>query len=37
MIKSVNIPRLKQVKEWFKADTPMEAIDLVVKMLQFNP
>ncbi len=37
MIKSVNIPRIKSVKDWFKSDTPMEAIDLVVRMLQFNP
>lgn len=37
MIKSVNIPRTRPAKEWFKSDTPVEAIDLVVKMLQFNP
>lgn len=37
MIKSVNIGRARAIKEWFKSDTPMEAIDLVMKMLEFNP
>ena len=37
MIKSVNVTKARPIKEWFKSDTSMEAIDLVVKMLEFNP
>lgn len=36
MIGSINI-KVKPIKEWFKNDTPQEAIDLMVKMLDFNP
>ncbi len=37
MIKSANIAPTKNIKDWFKSGTPDDAIDLVVKMLQFNP
>jgi hypothetical protein len=37
MIKSANFMPVKNVKDWFKPGTPNDAIDLVVKMLQFNP
>jgi serine/threonine protein kinase len=37
MIKSANISPAKNLKDWFKPGTPDDAIDLVVKMLQFNP
>jgi mitogen-activated protein kinase 15 len=37
MIESINSIKARPLKEWFKNDTPQEAIDLLVKMLQFNP
>jgi mitogen-activated protein kinase 15 len=37
MIKSVNVSKVRPIKEWFKSDTSMDAIDLVKKMLEFNP
>ena len=37
MIKSANIASNKNIKDWFKPGTPDDAIDLVIKMLQFNP
>lgn len=37
MIKSANVSSAKNIKDWFKPGTPDDAIDLVVKMLQFNP
>lgn len=37
MIEQVGPVKSRPFSEWFKAGTPKEAIDLVVKMLQFNP
>lgn len=37
MIGSINNIKVKPVKEWFKNDTPPDAIDLMVKMIEFNP
>lgn len=37
MIESLTIPKPRPFKEWFKSDTPPEALDLLNKMLQFNP
>ena len=37
MIGSVNQFKVKAIKDWFKPDTPTEAINLVCKMLDFNP
>ena len=37
MIKSVNSVRKQPIKEWFKSGTSADAIDLVIKMLEFNP
>ena len=37
MIGSINNIKTKPVKEWFKNDTPTDAINLIVKMLEFNP
>lgn len=37
MIDSISNLKVKNLSEWFKPDTPQEAVDLLVKMLQFNP
>lgn len=37
MINSLNQLKTKSVREWFKPETPKEAIDLICKMLNFNP
>ena len=37
MIEQVSHTRQKPLNEWFKTGTPHDAIELVVKMLQFNP
>lgn len=37
MISSINSVKIKPVKEWFKNDTPTDAINLITKMLDFNP
>jgi serine/threonine protein kinase len=37
MIDSLTIPKPKPFKDWFKSDTSAEALDLLNKMLQFNP
>lgn len=37
MIDSLNASKAKPFKEWFKNDTPADALDLLMKMLQFNP
>ena len=37
MIDSLNVSKVKPLKEWFKNDTPSDALDLLMKMLQFNP
>jgi hypothetical protein len=37
MIDSLSIGKAKSSKEWFKNDTPVDALDLLMKMLQFNP
>ena len=37
MIGSINLVKVKTIKEWFKNDTSSDAIDLVAKMLEFNP
>ena len=37
MIEQVGSTKQKPLNEWFKAGTSPEAIDLVVKMLSFNP
>ena len=37
MIESISDIKTKNMSEWFKADTPPEAISLVTKMLAFNP
>ena len=37
MIEQVSHAKQKPLNEWFKAGTPTDAIELVVKMLQFNP
>jgi mitogen-activated protein kinase 15 len=37
MIESISDIKTKNANEWFKADTPTEAINLVTRMLTFNP
>ena len=37
MIEQVSHTKQKPLNEWFKSGTPHDAIELVVKMLQFNP
>jgi serine/threonine protein kinase len=37
MIEQVGVVKSRPFVEWFKEGTPKEAIDLVVRMLQFNP
>ena len=37
MLESIKIGPLKPIREWFKQDVPSEALDLLVRMLQFNP
>jgi mitogen-activated protein kinase 15 len=37
MMGSLNQFKVKSLKEWFKSDVPSDAIDLVTRMLQFNP
>ena len=37
MFGSINSIKIKPVKEWFKNDTPSDAINLITKMLEFNP
>jgi hypothetical protein len=37
MISSINLNKVKNIKDWFKSDTPHEAITLICKMLEFNP
>lgn len=37
MIEQVSGAKVKPLSEWFKPNTPKEAIDLVLRMLQFNP
>lgn len=37
MIEQVGNTKARPFSEWFKPNTPKEAIDLVVRMLQFNP
>lgn len=37
MIDSLNASKVKPLKEWFRSDTPTDALDLLMKMLQFNP
>ena len=37
MIGSINQFRVKDIKDWFKSDTPPDAINLICKMLEFNP
>jgi serine/threonine protein kinase len=36
-MESINQIKTIPIKEWFKSDTPPEALDLLQKMLQFNP
>ena len=37
MIGSISQFKVKDIKDWFKPDTPSDAINLVCKMLEFNP
>lgn len=37
MISSISQNKVKNIKEWFKPDTPQEAISLICRMLEFNP
>ncbi len=37
MFGSINSVKTKPVKEWFKNDTPTDAISLITRMLEFNP
>ena len=37
MIDSITNVKYKPIREWFKADVPSDAIDLLSRMLQFNP
>lgn len=37
MIDSLSASKVKPLKEWFKNDTPTDALDLLMRMLQFNP
>ena len=37
MIGSIGAIKVKPAKEWFKNDTPSEAIALITRMLEFNP
>ena len=37
MIGSVSQFKVKNIKDWFKSDTPSDAINLISKMLEFNP
>lgn len=37
MMGSLHQFKVKSLKDWFKPDIPSDAIDLVTKMLDFNP
>ena len=37
MISSITLNKVKNIKDWFKSDTPQGAISLICKMLEFNP
>lgn len=37
MIGSLHQLKVKSLKEWFKPDVPSDAVDLVTRMLEFNP
>jgi serine/threonine protein kinase len=37
MIDSIKTLKVKPLKEWFNASIPSDAIDLISKMLDFNP
>ena len=37
MIDSITNVKYKPIREWFKVDVPSDAIDLLSRMLQFNP
>jgi serine/threonine protein kinase len=37
MMSSITQFKVKNIKDWFKPDTPQEAINLLLKMLEFNP
>lgn len=37
MISSINQFKVKPMREWFKPETPADAVNLVCKMLEFNP
>ena len=37
MIGSISNIKNKPVKEWFKNDTPADSLNLIPRMLEFNP
>ena len=37
MIGSISQFKVKNIKDWFKSDTPSDAINLITRMLEFNP
>lgn len=37
MIDSIAHLKVRPLREWFKSDVPQEALDLLIRMLQFNP
>ena len=37
MINSIDNLKVRPLREWFKGEIPQEALDLLVRMLQFNP
>lgn len=37
MIDSIKTIKFKSLKEWFNPSVPEAAVDLVTKLLQFNP
>ena len=37
MIDSIKTVKVKSIKEWFSSSIPADAVDLISKMLDFNP
>lgn len=37
MIESIKAIKTKPIKEWFNSSVPTEAVDLIAKLLEFNP
>lgn len=37
MIESIKLGKLKSIRDWFRSEIPNDALDLLLRMLQFNP